>query len=256
MFTSMHHWVARRRISLAAHIIFLLVPLGAGTLAAFTVWTELFGSPWVAVGLIATLEVLALSSLILYIGRIQWPLAWLRHIIPFFWMVPLGYELYRYLAPQMEGWLVGAGVLALVVTGWLVFLAFQLLHSLERLFIDPVEAVRERAIEQMEGLRTTLSSWQEASGAVQSFVQGVQATAPYPQLPEQPTMPLLQAPADSHPKMQRIVGLAALQNANGTWALSIADIQRETRVATEVVEIVVKLVRTGQLVVVEGGRYE
>lgn len=244
----MTNWARKRQLSLAAHLLFGFVPLAVGTVAAFTVWSALFGSWQPAAILLGTLEILAIASLILYIAHIEWPLAWVRHLIPFLSMVPLGYELYRLLEPN--GWAI-AGSLALAVTGWFVYLSYCLFRSLEGLFIDPIEAARERAYTEMQSLRLTLSVWEEASKAVHGFANAVHTVQPRIH-DVQPSMPLLTAQPTSHPKMRLIATLAQVKAAEGGWALDEATIQQQTRVDAHTVHVLVTLVRSGQLVLTEG----
>lgn len=249
----MTNWTGQRKLSLAIHVLFIALPLGMATAAAFTWWSALFGDPWMAAGLITTLEVLALTSLALYIVRIEWPLAWLRQVIPFFSVIPLGRELYTYLEPNTG--VVWAVVAATAMTAWFVWIAFTLLRSLEHLFISPLEAVKEYSRQRMESLALTLGEWQTASQAVQGFAETVVGVGHQTQAPllldTQATMPVLQTSTAGHPKMSRIAGLAALRATDGTWAMTSAAIQQDTRVSFEVVDVIVRLVRSGQLMLVE-----
>lgn len=162
---------AKRRISVVVHVMFALIPLICGTYASYEFWTFLFGpinwgAPLIIVGV---MEVLALTSMVLYIGRIEWPLSSLRHTLPFMSFLPLGWELYLLLDPNI-GWL-GAGVVATGLTGWFIYLSFVLYHSLERLFISPQETAREKAQEQSTALKVAIEQFSIVQEAAKSSLE-------------------------------------------------------------------------------------
>lgn len=237
----------KRKISFAVHLAFIGIPLVMATISAFTWWSRAFGDPLIASALIATLEILGITSLILVIRRIPWPLAWTRRIIPAFSALPLGYELYTYLEPNVHN--PGAWGIALIITLWFTWLEFTLLQSFEGLFISRVEAMEEATRVRMESLAVSLQEWRTASHAVQQFAYSVVAQPQ--QLPPQPTMPQLLPGPSAHPKMLQIAQAARLRNADGTWLLSLDDIVRETRVERSVAQTIVTLVRSGQLTLQE-----
>lgn len=256
----MINWTRKRQVSLVAHLIFLIIPLCASTGAAWMWWSTLFNSGWIASGIIATLEVLGISSLILYISRIEWPLAWLRHFIPFLSIIPLGYELLRAAQGATDGSIV-ASIAATLVTCWLIYIYFRLLHSLEHLFIDPVTAMREKAKEQTEGLSMTLAGWQTMTRDVEAFAGMVMAsrqlTAPPAEITvSQSAMPLLTTSnVVAHPKMQLIVEYARAEaivaNERDKWLYTIPEIQKHTRCSYATVDVITRLVRSGQLTMVD-----
>ena len=150
----MRHWTAKRKASFWVHAAFVSVPFVASTIAAGAFWGNLFGSYWLAVPMVAVVEVLALAGLVLYIARIPSPFWVLRRLLPFISIVPLSYELYGML--QHNGaWV--AGVATLVVAGVLLAVAHQCFATIEKLFIDPIEAAIEEAQEKFEGLDALLT---------------------------------------------------------------------------------------------------
>lgn len=248
----MTNWNRSRKVSFAVHLAFIALPLALATAAAFNWWSSAFGDPWIAAALIATLEILGITSLILYIQRVQWPLMWLRHLIPLFSTIPFGYELYTYLEPNVG--IGGAIPLACAVVVWFAWIEFILLRSFETLFITPLEAVQEATRTRMESLALNLSEWQTAATAVRSFAQSVVMVDHAPQGLEdvQPTMPRLLPAPNANPKMLDIARAALLRGSTGEWLLTVDDIVRDTHIERSVVLTVVKLVRGGHLVF-EGG---
>lgn len=148
-------WVRARKISLAVHVLVLSLPFGTATLSSFFFWQSLFHDSGLALLIVFIAEALALSSLVLYIARISWPLAWLRHALPFISIVPLGWEMYLLLRGNSPGIAIATSG---IVTIWFVFLSFRLFRSLEDLFIDPILAAAEVEIERNEQSRIALTS--------------------------------------------------------------------------------------------------
>ena len=256
---AMSNWGQRRWTSLIVHVVFAAIPFMASTAAAFNLWAALFGAGnWGYAALaVGTMEILALSSLILHIAHIEWPLSWLRHTLPFISILPLGWGLYELLAPNAGPWAVAIAVPATI---WLVFLSFQLFTSMERLFIDPIEAMRERTTNDMKVLATTLTSYQVATRSMHDFALGVldpgsvnqlQDVSPiHPALTaDQPTVPLLQASEDAHPRMLEIAMLAGKRTSDGAWLYSSEEIRAHVPVAMPVIDVIVRLVRGGHMAV-------
>lgn len=61
----MKQWTRTRRLSFVVHVGFVTVPFLASSVSAFLLWQELFRSPWLAVPMVAVIDVLALAGLVL-----------------------------------------------------------------------------------------------------------------------------------------------------------------------------------------------
>lgn len=140
------HWTTRRKASLLIHSIVVLIPFSFATVSAALFWNGLFHSWWIAVPMVAVIDVLSLLGLALFIWRVPSPFQRLRHVLPFVSIVPLGYELWRILAPHNDA-LVAIGV-SLLVTAILVGVAQRCYVTIEQLFVDPLQAAQELAEEQ------------------------------------------------------------------------------------------------------------
>lgn len=164
----MNYWTKRRKASLAIHVAFVLVPFTLSTVSALLFWRAMFGGWWLAVPMVAVIEVLSLAGLILFLTKIESPFVALRHLLPFISIVPLGRELYLVLEhnPPIVAW--SLTVLATLV---LVVIAWQCFRTIEQLFIDPMEAAREKAHEQVSAFRLQLAQHEEMSLIVDNFVR-------------------------------------------------------------------------------------
>jgi hypothetical protein len=164
-----HYWTKRRWWSLGIHVAFVSVPFGLSTASALLFWAAMFGGNWwLAVPMVAVIEVLSLVGLVLFLTRIESPFVALRHLLPFISIVPLGRELYLQLqgnAPLIAWSLTILATLVLVVIAW------QCFRTIERLFIDPMEAAKEKAHEQVAAFRLELAQHEEMSLIVDDFVR-------------------------------------------------------------------------------------
>lgn len=162
----MNHWTRKRKVSLLIHGFFVSVPFTLSTVSAVLFWHVMFDSWLLAGAMVAVLDVLALTGLVLYIARIPSPFVTMRHLLPFISIIPLGRELYLLLAHN-DLWL--AWLLTLVTTGVFVVVAWQCFRTIEALWIDPVSAAREQAREQVSVLETKLAQLTVLSDAADSF---------------------------------------------------------------------------------------
>ena len=164
----MKHWTRRRWASLGIHVAFVSVPFTLSTASALLFWRDMFQSWTLSIPMVAVIEVLSLVGLVLFLTRIESPFVALRHLLPFISIVPLGRELYLLLAhnPPAVAW----GLTALA-TGILVVIAWQCFRTIERLFIDPMDAAREQAHAQVAAFRLELAQHEEMSMIVDGFVR-------------------------------------------------------------------------------------
>jgi hypothetical protein len=163
-----HYWTKRRWASLAIHVAFVSVPFTLSTVSALLFWAAMFNDNWwLAVPMVAVIELLSLAGLVLFLTRIESPFVHLRHLLPFISIVPLGRELYLQLR-QNDPPL--AWSLTILTTGIMVIIAWQCFRTIERLFISPVEAAKEKAREQIGALSVTLAQLDEMNGIVDGFV--------------------------------------------------------------------------------------
>lgn len=244
-------WSHKRKISLAIHILYLSVTFFSGLGASLLLWQSWFSAldqSWLAAALVVgTLETLAVTSLVLHIARIEWPLTPLRHALPFFSIIPLGYELFLSLSAT-NPWL--AGCIATFLAAWFVFLSFRLLHSLEGLFIDSIEAAREQAKEEMGRVATTLARYQETKLAAESFARSILP-------PPEELLDVTPAPASNvqkllvsdtaDPRMEKIVRMASVKDDQGQWLLTLEQVVDVTGLESRIVTPIVTLVRSNHL---------
>lgn len=164
----MKHWTNKRKISLAIHAGVVLVPFGFSTVSAALFWHTLFDSWLLAVPMVGVVDMLALLGLVLFITGIASPFVWLRHLLPFISIVPLGVELYGALGQNGE---VVAIAVATVATLILVGVAWQCFATIEALFIDPIEAAQEKARAQVSALGVTLAQLDVMNHVVDGFAR-------------------------------------------------------------------------------------
>lgn len=164
----MRNWTPKRLASFIIHSLIVSVPFVFSTASAVLFWYGLFQSWLVAVPMVAVLDVLALIGLVLYIVQIESPFVHLRHALPFVSIVPLGLELYTLLAHNGFGVAVSV---ASVATAVLVAIAWQCFRTIERLFIDPVDAAREQAQARLQTLAIAQAQLLETRAITEQFVQ-------------------------------------------------------------------------------------
>ncbi len=195
----MNHWTNRRKASFFIHAYFVGIPFGLSTGAALAFWHDMFGMWMIAVMMVAAIEVLSLTGLVLHIARVDSPFVSLRHLLPFISIVPLGRELYLLLAhndPLVAWSLTVTATLVLVVIAW------QCFRTIERLFIDPVDAAREKAREKVSSFARELAALEEMNGIVDGFVRerleyrnsGLAVDISRPQTPQTQTASALALP--------------------------------------------------------------
>lgn len=163
----MNYWTRRRWISLGVHVAFVLVPFTLSTISALLFWRDMFGGWGLAVPMVLVVEVLSLAGLVLFLTGIESPFVYLRHLLPFISIIPLGREFYLQLRHN-EPWV--AWGLTVLTTAILVVIAWQCFRTIERLFIPPIEAARERARAQVGALSITLAQLGEMNTIVDGFV--------------------------------------------------------------------------------------
>ena len=163
----MNYWTRRRWISLGVHVAFVLVPFTLSTISALLFWRDMFGGWGLAVPMVLVVEVLSLAGLVLFLTSIASPFVYLRHLLPFISIVPLGRELYLQLRHN-EPWV--AWGLTVLTTAILVVIAWQCFRTIERLFIPPVEAAREKARAQVGAFSVTLAQLDEMNSIFDGFV--------------------------------------------------------------------------------------
>jgi hypothetical protein len=162
----MKNWTLKRRLSFWIHSTIVIVPFLFSTVSAWLFWYGLFGDGVIASAMIVVIDALALIGLIMYITRIESPFQILRHALPFVSIVPLGVELYRVLEPNGQTLAV---TVAIVSTGIMVTVAALCFRTIERLFIPPLDAAREKAEQDVRALTLTMEQLSVVSKAVAVF---------------------------------------------------------------------------------------
>ena len=162
----MINWTTRRKLSFWIHVIVVLIPFTFSTVSAGVFWYNLFHSAVIALALVTVVDVLALLGLVLYVTRIESPFQALRYVLPFVSVVPLGLELWSLLTAH-DPWV--AGTVTALVTAIMVAVAWQCFTTIERLFIPPIEAAREKAQQAVAGLLLSMEQLRVVSAAVEAF---------------------------------------------------------------------------------------
>ena len=162
----MKNWTLKRRLSFWIHSTIVIVPFLFSTVSAWLFWYGLFGDGVIASAMIVVIDALALIGLIMYITRIESPFQVLRHALPFVSIVPLGVELYRVLEPNGQTLAV---TVAIVSTAIMVTVAALCFRTIERLFIPPLDAAREKAEQDVAALTLTMEQLSVVSKAVAVF---------------------------------------------------------------------------------------
>lgn len=165
----MKHWTHQRRLSFWIHTGIVTVPFTFSTISAAVFWYGLFQSAVIALAMVTVVDMLALLGLILYIMRIASPFQSLRHVLPVISVVPLGLELWSLLASN-GAWIAGA-ITGIVIT-IMVYVAWQCFTTIERLFIPPLQAAREKAEQDVQALVLTMEQLRVVTAAVDVFRSG------------------------------------------------------------------------------------
>lgn len=163
----MNHWSNTRKLSFVVHVTFVAIPFTAASVSALLFWHDLFGSWWFAVPMVTVIDLLALTGLILFIARIPSPFVPLRHALPFVSIVPLARELYLLL--QSNGDLIAIPITAVII-GIFTWIAWQCYGTIERLFVSPSVAARERERERLSQLAIELEQLAEHDSILHEFV--------------------------------------------------------------------------------------
>lgn len=163
----MNHWSTTRRLSFWVHVTFVAIPFCAASLSALLFWHDLFTSWYFAVPMVTVIDILALTGLILFIARIPSPFVPLRHALPFVSIVPLARELYMLLSPN--GNLIAIPITVIII-GIFTWIARQCFTTIERLFISPTLAARERERERLSYLAIELEQLAEHDSILHEFV--------------------------------------------------------------------------------------
>src|SRR5690348_8571766 len=166
----MKNWTVKRKASLVVHSLVVAIPLTISTVAALLFWHSWFGSWLLAAPIVASVELLALTGLVLTIVRIESPFQHLRHLLPFISIIPMGYELSVQLNAQGNGGVIG-GTIATLLVIIMVAIAAACYRTIEGLFISPVEAAQERATERANKAQEVIAESQAASNAIQTTLQ-------------------------------------------------------------------------------------
>ena len=166
----MKDWARKRKISLVVHVAFVSVPFLASTASAIHFWNTLSGNLLLAIGMMLVVEILALTGLVLYIYRIKSPFTVLRHALPFISIVPLGWELFQLLSKQEGNSEAVVWTATVVVTVIFVFVSWRCFTTIEGLFVNTIEAAKEKAQEETQALQVWVAKQQETVGIVDAFV--------------------------------------------------------------------------------------
>jgi hypothetical protein len=160
-------WTKKRKISFWVHVGFVSIPFVASTAASFTFWSELFNSVYVAIPMVLSVEILALTGLLLFIMKIESPFVWLRHLLPFISVGPLVYELYKLLSHNGP---IAASVFTAIIAGLSIFIARECFNTIENQFIDPIEQAKEKVREDLAPLVLQMEQYRERDSIFAGFL--------------------------------------------------------------------------------------
>jgi len=163
------HWIRHRKASLLIHGIYAAGWLIAGAISAGLFWHELFQSILIAVGLVASVELLALVGLGCKLASIPSPFQPLRHVLPYISVLPLGYELHKILTAVGNPLWVSL-LTVVVVASIAIFIAWRCWGTIEMLFNDPVKAAQEQAKEQVGVFKIELAALTAKEQIVDEYV--------------------------------------------------------------------------------------
>lgn len=190
------YWTIQRWASLLIHGALAIVLLAWSISSAFHFWDMAFADDIYAYGAIICIDGLAFLGLVLYIFRVESPLVHARHILPIASAVPLVFDMHNQFAHFENGltW-----VFTVSITLLLVALSFVVWTTIERLFVQPEEAAREYAKQQMQSFNTRATQLQvmqqEADGFVAMHMQRAMETAQRAFV-QQPTLAM-----ETHPRL-------------------------------------------------------
>ena len=170
----MNQWTHARWASFVIHVVFVSVPFLASSISALLFWHSMFGDWLLAIPAVLVVDVLALTGLVLFIAGVPSPFVPLRRALPFVSIVPLGRELYLLLEHNGAWTAIPVTILAVAV---LTAIAWKCFDTIEALFIDPVQAAREKAREQLAVLSIELAQLTEKNAVVGDFVTAWQGQA-------------------------------------------------------------------------------
>lgn len=162
----MKYWSTKRKSSLVIHSFIASIILAWSLDASVTFWQSLYKDDIFAYGTVAVVDCMTLLGMILFILKINSPIQWLRHLLPFVSVLPLWSELQTQFA-QLDSFY--QFTLTAIVTTILVGLAWLIWHTIENLFIDPIEAAGEAFQSQLDVVGRTLLQMKTANDKLKGF---------------------------------------------------------------------------------------
>lgn len=185
----MKYWSTKRKASLVIHSIIASIILVWSLDASVMFWQSLYKDNIFAYGTVAVIDCMTLLGMILFILKINSPIQWLRHLLPFVSVLPLWSELQMQFA-RLDSFYQYA--LTTSITIILVGLAWLTWHTIENLFIDPIEAAGEAFQSQLDVVGRTLIQLRDANERLKSFQENIvvmQHDRSHPQPTAQPALP-------------------------------------------------------------------
>jgi len=171
----MKYWSTKRKSSLVIHSIIASIILIWSLDASVTFWQSLYKDNIFAYGTVAVVDCMTLLGMILFILKIDSPIQWLRHLLPFVSVLPLWSELQMQFAQLTSFY---QYTLTAIVTSILVSLAWLIWHTIENLFIDPIEAAGEAFQHQLDVVGRTLIQLRDANDRLRSFQEEIITVQP------------------------------------------------------------------------------
>lgn len=164
----MKNWTSRRKESFIFHTTVAVITFGWSAVASVEFWTWIFGSIELALLMLTLVEIISVAGLVLYIRKIESPFIHLRHVLPFLPVIPLSIFTWS-VVRQNDKWI--AVSVTIFVVSIVVGLLWHCYRTIEKLFIDPLDAVLERAnveaqgyIRRVNGLKGELTALASAFG--------------------------------------------------------------------------------------------
>ena len=160
-------WTNKRKVTFWVHVGFVSIPFTGSTIASFIFWGGLFNNAWLAVPLVLSIEMLALTGMILFILDIDSPFTWLRHTLPVISVGPLAYELYQLLSHNGP---IVAGIFTAIIAGLSIFIARECFVTIENQFVDPIAAAREKVREELSPIILQMTQYKERDSIFAGFL--------------------------------------------------------------------------------------
>lgn len=143
------------RFALATHMLVAFIVIAWSMWGAFSFWGEVFGSPWIALGLTALVEMSALMMFVVHLAGHRTMMTNIRHALPFVSAVvalkPLHDAASANVADALAWTISGAVALTLFAFSWMIW------RSIEQLVASRDDIERRRSEHRSRRIEIALS---------------------------------------------------------------------------------------------------